>query len=116
MGVSDEPIIDFITDAVEQSDAPDAEPSRPHLTAVPSIVDSSDDDRSDDDRSDDDRSSDSTVVDSEASPALETARQGELPIEPPAVVKERKARPKGRRASVPSWDEILFGASRGDDA
>ena len=30
--------------------------------------------------------------------------------------KARKARPKGRRASVPSWDEILFGASRGDDA
>lgn len=110
MGVSDEPIIDYITDAVQPSDAPDAEPSRPHLIAVPSI-----DDDSDDDTSQSAAPGDDIVVVAEASPAIETPRQGELPIEPAAGAKERKARPKGRRASVPSWDEILFGASRGDD-
>ncbi len=29
--------------------------------------------------------------------------------------KTSKPKTKGRRASVPSWDEILFGATRGDD-
>lgn len=42
------------------------------------------------------------------------AAQQEEPAQP-----ERPARPKGgkgrKRASVPSWDEILFGATRGDD-
>jgi Protein of unknown function (DUF3071) len=35
---------------------------------------------------------------------------GEGKVEP-----KPKSRGKGRRASVPSWDEILFGASKGED-
>lgn len=33
----------------------------------------------------------------------------------PATAPKSKSRGKGRRASVPSWDEILFGASKHDD-
>lgn len=108
MGVSDEPLIDFIAEHVDASDAVDAEPVRPHLIAVPSL--------------DEAPAADTPI---EETAAVDTARgdeptsapeQGELPIEPAAGAKSRKARPKGRRASVPSWDEILFGASRGDDA
>ena len=42
-----------------------------------------------------------------------------LPIPVPAAAAPAKAprKPKARkgRASVPSWDEILFGASKGED-
>ena len=106
MGVSDEPIIDYITDAVEPSDAVESEPTRPRLIAVPSIDDATDDDVTD---------VAIEIVD-EPVTSSDAPRQGELPIEPAPDAKPRKARPKGRRASVPSWDEILFGATRGDDA
>lgn len=36
--------------------------------------------------------------------------------EPPNSGGKPKPKPKSRRASVPSWDEILFGATRGDDS
>lgn len=36
--------------------------------------------------------------------------------EPPNSGGRSKPKPKSRRASVPSWDEILFGATRGDDS
>ena len=42
--------------------------------------------------------------------------QTTLPVATEPATRDRKQRPKGRRASVPSWDEILFGATRGDDA
>ncbi len=39
-----------------------------------------------------------------------------LTLEVPEPVKqESKRRPKSKRASVPSWDEILFGTQRGDE-
>lgn len=107
MGVSDEPLIDYITDEVDAVDA--VEPARPHLTAVPAL---------------EDEPADVTVTvaepasadDAAATPVPAEPQQGEFPIEQPGGAKARKPRPKGRRASVPSWDEILFGASRGDDA
>ncbi len=39
-----------------------------------------------------------------------------IPREEPQAPEPPKSKPKSRRASVPSWDEILFGATRGDDA
>ncbi len=36
--------------------------------------------------------------------------------EPPNSGGKPKPKPKSRRASVPSWDEILFGATRGDES
>lgn len=112
MGVSDEPLIDYITDEVDAVDA--GEPARPHLIAVPALAD----------ETVEDETVEETVitaepelaVDEPAPPAPAQPQQGEFPIEQPGGAKARKARPKGRRASVPSWDEILFGASRGDDA
>lgn len=124
MGVSDEPIIDFITDGVDVAVVVDtsiveAEPSRPHLIAVPSIDDSPTDDTSINEGPADDIPDDTPQA---AEPVIapsgshDAPAQGELPIEPAADAKARKSRPKGRRSSVPSWDEILFGATRGDDA
>ena len=39
----------------------------------------------------------------------------EKPQVRPAAKPAPKPKVKGKRASVPSWDEILFGATRGDD-
>ena len=52
-----------------------------------------------------------------ATPASATPTSETGPIQAPAPASGNKARPKGkgRRASVPSWDEILFGASKPED-
>ena len=39
----------------------------------------------------------------------------DVPAAKAPAKKAAKPKAKGRRASVPSWDEILFGATRGDD-
>ena len=55
------------------------------------------------------------------SPAAAEQRPGERhtaeqqPAEPPARVQGKKAGQRGRRASVPSWDEIMLGNSRQPD-
>jgi hypothetical protein len=51
---------------------------------------------------------------------IETASESiqetlDVPAVQTAAKKVAKPKAKGRRASVPSWDEILFGATRGDD-
>ena len=100
MGVSDEPIIDFITEQVEV---------RPRLVAVPEI--------------DEIDEIDEVVVESvddTPAPRREEVRdtvaiQTTLLTPEPAPEPEKKAkRAKGRRASVPKWDEILFGSSKDD--
>lgn len=113
MGVSDEQIFDYITDepiaivnlttgideliAVEPTVA--ALVDRPRLVAVPD--------------------SPAQLAADLKEPPLDVL----IPIDEPAAKAPAKpvAKPtpkvkvKGRRASVPSWDEILFGATRGDD-
>ena len=114
--------IDFITDDAPVAVVDDSEiietlrqsqsVTRPHLVAVPSeptetvaitrdeIVEVID------------------VV--EVIETVETAPENvQQALDVPAVKtpakKATKPKAKGRRASVPSWDEILFGATRGDD-
>lgn len=102
MGVSDEPIIDFITETpVPVVSEPSEDAVRPHLVAVPSI-------------------DDEAVEPEPEAHEPQTTSSGQttiaIPIdEPPPSPAPRKPKAKGRRASVPSWDEILFGASRGED-
>jgi hypothetical protein len=50
-------------------------------------------------------------------PAGQAPPASQPPASQPTDEGEAKPKPKGkgRRASVPSWDEILFGATRGDD-
>jgi hypothetical protein len=49
-------------------------------------------------------------------PASENIQQTlDVPAVKAPAKKAAKPKAKGRRASVPSWDEILFGATRGDD-
>ena len=132
MGVTSAPVeheeIDFITEDTPVSVVDDAEIiealrqsqslTRPHLVAVPSEPDVT-----------------VAIAREEIFEVVEVAEvithsdapvitdsvpesvQGELDV--PAVKapakKAAKPKAKGRRASVPSWDEILFGATRGDD-
>ena len=98
MGVAPEGELDFITETpigvlVEEAEVEIVEDTRPRLVAVPALV-----------------------VDEPAQPVLM------LPIpdedvapapNPPAAKKAPKGR--GKRASIPTWDEILFGTSRNDD-
>jgi hypothetical protein len=114
--------IDFITDDAQVAVVDDAEIiealrssqslSRPHLVAVPSepnetitiareeivevieVVETE------------------FIVESTASNVQETL---DVPAVKAPTKKAAKPKAKGRRASVPSWDEILFGATRGDD-
>lgn len=58
----------------------------------------------------------------QAAPAGQAPQAGQAPPagqssteDVPAAPAKPKPKAKGRRASVPSWDEILFGATRGDD-
>jgi hypothetical protein len=51
-------------------------------------------------------------VDTTAANVQETL---DVPAAKAPAKKTAKPKAKGRRASVPSWDEILFGATRGDD-
>lgn len=127
MGVSSAPAeteeFDFITDDTQVSVVDDAEIietlrqsqslTRPHLVAVPSeshetvtvtrqeIVEILEE---------------SVVVETSAEPAVESVQQElDMPAAQAPAKKTAKPKSKGRRASVPSWDEILFGATRGDD-
>jgi hypothetical protein len=89
---------------------------RPHLVAVPHHDESADDapDR-EDVQAPPPNPGGATQSDDRAS--VPSARQdtitlplGDVPSAEPA-----KKRTRGKRASVPSWDEILFGAQRGHD-
>jgi hypothetical protein len=123
MGVSAAPSeteeIDFITDDAQVSVVDDAEIietlrqsqslTRPHLVAVPSeptetvaitreeIVEVVE-----------------VIETVEAAPESVQETLDVPAVKAPAK-KTAKPKAKGRRASVPSWDEILFGATRGDD-
>lgn len=108
MGVAplEETELDFITDTpvaviIEETEIEIVEEARPRLVAVPAL-------ESDEPRAD------------EASTLMLP-----LPVEEPVApatpgrstkaAEKKPARPKGRRASIPTWDEILFGTSRNDD-
>lgn len=136
MGVSDEPIIDYITETTVAvvHEAPEIEPvaepdSRPHLVAVPAI----DDDEDEDVVLEEPIEEPSTAERDDALPtgvhesshggvqttiSIQVDEPANEPIAAPTPKPKPAAKPKakGRRASVPSWDEILFGATRGEDS
>ena len=105
MGVSDDQIFDYITDdrapAIKVEVDVEVEIDRPRLVAVP----------------------DAPPVEifalEEQAHVLDVlipmAELTEKPQVRPAAKPAPKPTVKGKRASVPSWDEILFGATRGDD-
>lgn len=121
---TDDEVIDYITDAVAVVDDEEiiealreathqaTHITRPHLVAVPS-------EQVDDDS---DEPVVAAVIESvsyqetiaiEVDEVVEQPSAQELEAKPKKAAK-KAARPKGRRASVPSWDEILFGASKDD--
>ena len=131
MGITSTPVeteeFDFITDDAQVAVVDDAEIietlrqsqslSRPHLVAVPSepnetvaitreeaievidIVETVE-------------VIETVMSDDGAANVQETL---DVPATKAPAKKTAKPKSKGRRASVPSWDEILFGATRGDD-
>lgn len=102
--VSDEAIVQALDLVAEP------EPARPRLVAVPTA----------------EETIDTEVVVLPEQEELDTASAPaaaepivvptEEPARPAADPQPKKARSRRSRASVPSWDEILFGASRPDDS
>jgi len=90
--------LDFITETpiavlVEEAEVEIVADSRPRLVAVPALK----------------------AVESEHHTLMLPITEEE-PSAPPARPAEKKpAKAKGKRASIPTWDEILFGTSRNDD-
>ena len=117
--------IDFITDDAPVAVVDDSEiietlrqsqsMTRPHLVAVPSEPN--------------EPTETVAITREEIVEVIETVEVIEVVEQAPESVQETldvpavkapakkaaKPKTKGRRASVPSWDEILFGATRGDD-
>lgn len=126
MGARPLPVADADVDIAEAldlvADIPvvreEAVESRPHLVAVPDALDDSDESEV---------PVDATLFASSPSAATVTIPHPSSPeVEEPAVpavpaapaAKEpaaRKPRARKGRASVPSWDEILFGSTKSDD-
>ncbi len=85
------------------------EAERPRLVAVPALDEGP---RAEDEPDD---VQDEQPIDA---PSLSTSAHETIVIasaEQPTVPKPRKPRPKKGRASVPSWDEILFGTGQADE-
>lgn len=59
--------------------------------------------------------SDPTATDESTSDQQELISESEVPEAPPVARREKRSKGKRGRASVPSWDEILFGASKQTD-
>lgn len=102
MGVAPEGELDFITETpiavlVEEAEVEIVEDSRPRLVAVPALK--------------------------AEEPEQHHTLMLPIPVEEPSVTPAPPAPPaakkvtkgKGKRASIPTWDEILFGTSRNDD-
>lgn len=89
----------------------DEAPARPHLVAVPSAETSADDEPEAAKEPPMSPAADSSADRGAAAYEQETLV---LPRETP-VKSERKPKSRKGRTSVPSWDEILFGAGRSDD-
>ena len=96
---------DAIADALDLVVEPEPVESRPRLVAVPDAADEPRVDEPEEVR-------DSSVTETIPHPS---AAPDETPA--PAGSKAKAVKPKARkgRAHVPSWDEILFGATRPDD-
>ncbi len=96
MGVASEGELDFITETpiavlVEEAEVEIVEDSRPRLVAVPALK----------------------AEEPEHHTLMLPIAEEESAPAPVAAKKATKA--KGKRASIPTWDEILFGTSRNDD-
>jgi len=104
---------DAIADALDLVSEPEPEPieTRPRLMAVPDAEDAAADDVDDvdaDEEPDEPENIAPVIEEPEPAPKPRTAKKA-APTKAPAA-KSRKG-----RAHVPSWDEILFGATRPDD-
>jgi hypothetical protein len=95
----------------------DAVEARPHLVAVPDAEDEPDDT---DDAVDEPVLFEEPVAPTHANETVTiehpSAREEPVPEEPVRKAPARKPKaPRKGRASVPSWDEILFGATKSDE-
>lgn len=106
--VSDEAIVQAL-DLVAEPE-PEPESPRPRLVAVPTADEPADTEIV---VLPEPGTLDAPIADPGPEPA-EAPAQERPPA--PAAAQPKKARSRRSRASVPSWDEILFGASRPDDS
>ncbi|HEX6150827.1 septation protein SepH [Nocardioides sp.] len=113
-GTAGEPELPLGDDAISLVRGDDAigaeQPVEAYLDVAPARSEPSDDDRQDD-----------AVEDGDVVAELDAAEQGETDSsedpsgEEPTEPTRRKPAKKRGRASVPSWDEIMFGGSSGSD-
>jgi len=111
MGVEPEGDMDFITDTpiavlVQEAEIEFIEENRPRLMAVPALAADEEDDV--------------VVVEmleifEDENNTLMLPMPTQEPTAPTKPVIKKPAKSKGRRASIPTWDEILFGTSKNDD-
>ncbi|CAB4900647.1 unannotated protein [freshwater metagenome] len=114
MGVEPEGDMDFITDTpiavlVQEAEIEILDENRPRLMAVPALAVEEED----------------VVVVVAVDEMLEIFEDSNntlmlpMPTQTPTAstkpVMKKPAKSKGRRASIPTWDEILFGTSKNDD-
>ncbi len=121
LGVAPEGEMDFITETpigliIEEADIEVVEETRPRLVAVPALV-------TDDDGEDEVIIEDLVVeevtndgISVQHNETLMLPIQTQEPVTPQKPAAKKPAKNKGRRASIPTWDEILFGTSKNDDA
>jgi hypothetical protein len=121
LGVAPEGEMDFIAETpigviIEEADIEVVEESRPRLVAVPALEAEVEDEDEIllEDFVVEEITSDSVNVQHNETLMLPLQTQEPVVAEKPAAKKPAKA--KGRRASIPTWDEILFGTSKNDDA
>jgi len=100
--------LDFITETpiaviIAETEIEIVEEIRPRLVAVPALA-------ADEGLADDQNSTLMLPI-----PVEEPVAKSSKAKPEPKTAEKRPARPKGRRASIPTWDEILFGTSRNDD-
>ena len=98
MGVAPDGELDFITETpiavlVEEAEVEIVADSRPRLVAVPALK----------------------AVESEHHTLMLPITEEEPSVPPARPAEKKPAKAKGKRASIPTWDEILFGTSRNDD-
>ena len=112
---------DAIADALdlvaEPEPLPDPVDARPRLVAVPDAVDEPATDEPDDAEEPADDEPDPVTATSQTVTIPHPSSTAAEPTTPAAKAPagKPKAKPRKGRASVPSWDEILFGATRPDD-
>ena len=119
LGVAPEGEMDYIAETpigviIEEADIEVVEETRPRLVAVPALEAEIEEEPLLEDFVVEEITTDSVNV--QHNETLMLPMQTQEPVAPEKPAAKKPSRTKGRRASIPTWDEILFGTSKNEDA